>query len=255
MKFFFLALILVSCASNSKEKEEKISHIYFKQGTKELVEKNYTFALTNLLKAAEHDPQNTEIQNNLGMAYYFKKRPDKALTHLNEALKIDPKNIDAKANIATIYMETGDLKKAETIYKNIIEKELTYPYHFKTYYNLGLIEEKRNHPEKARVYYKKSIEESSIYCPPRFKIGSYLMEIKKYKQALAHFKAASNGACSETAEPHYNQALAHLKLKEYDSARFKFQEIISRFPDSPYKEISEEKLASFRSIINKLERN
>ena len=53
---------LVSCASNElteKTLEQKKSEIYYGQGTNDLVRKNYSQALINLLKAKELAPRCT----------------------------------------------------------------------------------------------------------------------------------------------------------------------------------------------------
>src|SRR5690606_15241113 len=109
IRFFILAIWLVTgCSSQSIEKpNEKKADLYYGQGTTDLYAKNYTQALKNLLKADELTPNNSKIQNNLGMAYYFKEQEKLALFHLTRAAEIDPTNTDAKMNIATIYFNSG----------------------------------------------------------------------------------------------------------------------------------------------------
>ena len=247
-------LFLFSCASQDKVNNKKMAKLYSKKGTNDLILKNYTEALGNLLKAVEYDDENDEIHNNLGMAYYFKKNKDKAIFHLKKSILLNPKNIDAKMNIATIYMNDGDHAKAEAIYKKSIEEDLTYTGHFRTYYNLSLIEEARNNPEKVKYYLKKSIAENQMYCPSHFKLGQVAIQEKDYYSAVDHFKSASGGTCQKEPIAHYYQAISHLKLRQYESARFKLEEIVSRFPNSEYKRKAENKLASFQAIINQPER-
>ena len=134
--------MLFSCASQQKANPKKLAKIYSKKGTSDLINKEYTEALGNLIKAYQYNPEDDEINTNLGMAYYFKRNTAKAVIHLKKALEINPKNIDAKMNIATIYMNMGQLAKAEEIYLNSIKTDLTYRGHFRTYYNLSIIEEK-----------------------------------------------------------------------------------------------------------------
>lgn len=247
-------LVLFSCASQQKANPKKLAKIYSKKGTGDLINKDYTEALGNLMKAYKYNPEDDEINNNLGMAYYFKKNTNKAVIHLKKALDINPKNIDAKMNIATIYMNMGQHAKAEKVYLDSVQTDLTYRGHFRTYYNLSIIEETKNNSVMAREYLKKSVSENELYCPAHFKLGQMDLAANNYEGALEHFKSASGGSCQKEAVAHYYQAVSHLKLGQFESARFKFAEIVSRFPDTEYSKKSKTKLSSFQSIINKTQR-
>jgi type IV pilus assembly protein PilF len=106
--------IVTSCASDDVNREltidEKKAELYYDQGTSELIQKNYSQALNNLLKAKELRPLDSKVRTNLGMAYYFKEQVQLAVSELKEAIKLDTKNSDAKLNLATIYFETGKIK-------------------------------------------------------------------------------------------------------------------------------------------------
>lgn len=254
LKFLTTFLILASCASQSTQSDKKLAGIYFRKGTQDLVIKDYTSALDNLLKAAQNDPNNAEIHNNLAMAYMFKNREADAMAHLKKALILDPKNTDAKINIATIYLNGNELAKAKAIYEESLSSDLTYKGHFRTYYNLGIIAEKSDQTSAAIKYFKASIKEASTYCPAQLKLGDYETQTRNYAGALSYYKAASQGSCSNDPLPHYQQALAYLSLKQYDNAQFKFKEIISRFPNSEYRDMAKDKLSSFQSLMNQSEK-
>ena len=253
MKSYNILLILFllfSCASSQKTKEKKMAKVYTKKGTSELIVKNYTEALNSLTQANSLDPSNDEILNNLGMAYYFKRNTPKALVFIKKAVLINPKNIDAKMNMATIYMNSGDHRKAEEIYLASIKTDLKYKGHFRTYYNLAMIEEARGNESKMIEYLNNSIAENDFYCPAHFKLGQIEISKNSYRKALEHFKSSSSGSCQREAIGHYYQAVTHLKLRQYQSAKFKFEEIITRFPETNYGKKAEKKLASFQSIVN-----
>ncbi len=108
--------VLASCASQNKKElssAQKKAKLYFSQGTRNLVAQDYTKALSNLMEAVALDPDNSEIHNNLGMAYFFKNSRQKAVAHIKRSIQLDHKNTDAKLNLATIYMNEGNLSQAE----------------------------------------------------------------------------------------------------------------------------------------------
>ncbi len=78
LKYFFLTLLLFSCASTNKSHKkstnDKKADIYFSHGTSKLISRNYTQALKFLLKAKKLKPNDAKILNNLGMTFFFKKK-------------------------------------------------------------------------------------------------------------------------------------------------------------------------------------
>ncbi len=231
--FIILTLILVtSCASKSQELKEKQVGLYFGAGMQNLMDKQYTEALKNFLKANELDPNNSEILNNLGMSYYFKGEKDLAIKTLNKSLKINEDNSDAKVNLASIYFQEKRFEEAEKTYKKVL-RDLTYDKQTRTYYNLGVLE--LNHKKDTRAaeaYFKKSIKEDDNYCPSYFQLGLIQYNRRQFKTALKNLKEASMGDCYESPAPHYYQALSMINLGRYDEARIKLDEIETHFKKS-----------------------
>ncbi len=97
---FVIAIIFWGCASQSqnekfKDPDYQKAMIHYQQGTEELVQKNYSDALRNLLKADEYYPKDDLIKNNLGMAYFMKGQMEKAKVQFQKALSLNVKNFDA----------------------------------------------------------------------------------------------------------------------------------------------------------------
>lgn len=225
-----LLFVLVSCASNKdRELKTRQASLYFGAGTQALMERQYTEALTNLLKADELQPENAEILTNLAMAYYFKGERAEAISTLNKALKFDPKNSDAKVNLASIYFEDNRIPESEALYKEVL-KNLTYDKQARTYYNLGLIElEKKNNSKAAENYFRLSLKEDINYCPSHLKLGMIQYDRRMFNQALATFREATMGTCFESPAPHYYQGLTLIELRRFEDARMKFEEVSNRF--------------------------
>lgn len=226
--------MLASCATRQSELKQKQAGIYFGAGTQSLMERQYTDALKNLLKANELDPDNAEILNNLGMAYYFKGERDMAIKYLNQSLEIDENNSDAKLNLASIHYKDGDIESAEKIYKQVL-KDLTYDKQARTLYNLGVIElQNKKNTVGAENYFKKSIKEDDNYCPSYYQLGLIQYKRRQFNSALRNFKEAAMGTCYDAPAPHYYQAMTLVELRRYEEARIKLDEIDTRFKKSVY---------------------
>jgi type IV pilus assembly protein PilF len=244
-------LLLTSCASKTETKKSREIELYFGAGTQALMDKDYTEALRNLLKANELSPNNSEILNNLGMAYYFKGEKELALKTLNRALKINQKNSDARTNLASIYYSEGNYSAAEMEYKKVL-KDLTYQKQARTYFNLGLLElNVRKNVKAAENYFQKSVKEDENYCPAYHHLGLIQYARREFSNAFTSFKEATLGVCYEFPAPHFYQALTLIELNRIDEARMKLVEVDTRFKKSIYSEEARAKNAELNSIEKK----
>ncbi len=228
-----LILTLVSCASAPKVMDKKAA-LFFNAGTQSLMSKDYTEALTNLLKANEIQDNNPEILNNLGMAYYFKGDVNLALKCLNQSLKLDPRNSDARTNIASLYYEEGRIQDAERLYLEVT-KDLTYDKQARTYYNLGVLElEKKKNATMAESYFLQSLKEAEDYCPSHYKLGTIRFNRREFHKAYQSFREATMGVCLNSPAAHYQQALTLIELRRFTDARMKLDDVENRFRDSSF---------------------
>lgn len=245
------SVFLVACSSKEKDLKVKQAGLYFGVGTQNLVSKEYTEALKNLLEANKLDPENTHILNNLGMAYYFKGEKDLAVKTLNTSLKIDKDNSDARINLATIYYKDKNFSEAEKTYKTVLN-DLTYDKQARTLFNLGILElQIKKNNVAAENYFKKSIGEDDNYCPSYFQLGLLQFNRRQLNSALKNFKDAGMGTCFDLPAPHYYQALTLIELKRYDEARAKLEEMDARFKQSSYAALARTKAIELRDIENR----
>lgn len=245
-----IPFLLVACATKKEGIENKQASLYFGAGTQSLMDQEYTEALTSLIKANQLEPKNTDILNNLGMAYYFKGESELAIKYLNQSLELDPKNSDAKINLGTIYYQNGDIDRAEKLYK-IVMKDLTYDKQARTFYNLGILEmTKRKNLSMAETYFVKAIKEDSNYCPAYYNLGTIQYQRQQFKSALRNFKEASTGVCLDMPNAHYQVAMTHIMLRNYTDARIKLDEINTRFNKTVYAVKARTKLMELNDIEN-----
>ncbi len=94
-------------------------------------------AVTFLLKALKDDPQNPEIFQHLGLAFFNLGQYDDALSHWKKAAKLDPTHHQTLWNLG-----------------NLHEIEQRYDKAFKAYSQAAEVAEKGFHPKKAKRYYE-----------------------------------------------------------------------------------------------------
>lgn len=235
-KYLFLIILLTSCASNQNSdlsQNEKKAEIFYTYGTQALVQKNYTDALDNLLKAYEINPKDSKLNNNLGMAYFFKGRSDKAIEYLKKAIELDSKNSDAKNNLASIYFNLEQYALAKELYVEVLN-DLVYQNHFRVLHSLALISiHERNFPE-AEKYLHESISENIDYCAAHYTYGKLELSRGHIDEAINHLKNANKGTCFSEQAPIIALAQTYYETGKLDLAKAKFLEYIERFPTGSY---------------------
>ncbi len=228
----------MGCSSLSqREEEKKKGDAYFAYGSNSLVEKDYSLAIKNFLKALEFIPEDSRLHNNLGMAYHFKGRNNLAMRHLEKAMALDKKNSDARNNLASLYFQQKELQKAEKLYQEVLE-DLTYEEVFRTYYNLGLIGLEKKNKQQARDFFQKSLGANENYCPSHFQLGILNLEEGEYKQAITNFKDSSLGTCYDSPWPVYYLGLTYYKMGNKKSSQAKFKELSERFKEKKFQELA-----------------
>lgn len=243
----FASLVLGACSSSLPviSADKKKAEIFYQHGTEKLINKDYTQALDLLLKSLKLDPENSNTENNLGMAYYFKKQYGKAKEHLLRSITLDPKNSDARNNLASVYFENGQYDQAENEYLKIVD-DLVYTSQCTTYYNLALVNLKKNKVTAAVDYLQKSIKENEDYCPAYFVLGGIWKTQYRYKDALDMFRRGTRGSCYSNPAPIYEQAMIQIEMNDFKQAKEKLQEIVENFPGTQYQIMASDKLKELK---------
>lgn len=237
----------LGCSSTSKEdKKQKMAMLYYGHGTDKLLSQDYTSALSYLRKAVEYDEKNSNIHNNLGLAYYYKQQYADAKNHFQKSLILDPKNSDARNNLATLYYHRKQFQLAESEYK-IILKDLVYPKQFQIYFNLATLELRKGNTHKAVSLLKQSIKERPDYCQAHYTLGTIAKENYDFKKAIQYFKEATKGICYNQPAPVYELGIIHAKLGELNKARARFSDIITRFEATDFAAKAETYLSKLNS--------
>lgn len=223
---------LTSCATSSSDKKS-MADVRLRVGTAHLQQGNYPQALTELLTAAELDPGNPIIHNNLALAYYVREKYPEAEQHLKAALEIEPKYSDARNNLGRVYI--GMKQYDQAIQElTIVVNDLTYPSPEKAQSNLALAYYKKGDYLKARDVSLAALKSDKSFCPAQSVYGLSLFFLEDYRKAVAAFERTANQCDREKEESHYYSGLSYYKLGSKEKATARLQEVITLFPEGEY---------------------
>jgi type IV pilus assembly protein PilF len=234
MVFFIALFALTACVSNKKNQETALLHLQIGMG--HMRTGNYPQALSELMRAENLDPSNPNIQNTLGLAYYFRGRLDLAETHLSRALNINSSFSDARNNLSRVLIDLGKYDKA-IIEATRVTKDLTYLYPEKPLINLGVAYFNLEKFKDAEKNLLAAIEISRDNCIAHSYYGRSLYERKEYRKAAEALDRAV-GFCQKLQfdEPHYYGALSYFHLGEIKKSVSRLEEVTKIYTDGRYKE-------------------
>lgn len=227
---FFL---IASCASfDGRDPEKALLHM--RLGLSQLEMGQNPQALVSLLKAEQLDPNNAQIQNGLGMAYWARQKLVTAEAHFKKAIYLDPKYTDAKNSLGGLLIERKAYGAAIP-YLLEAEKDLTYPNPERPAGNLGIAYFHLKQYQVAQSYLEKSIELKRDNCSTLNFLGRTQFELGLYSQSLITLDRAI-GFCQELQndEPHYFSALANKELGKVSMAKARAEELIKLYPNGKY---------------------
>lgn len=241
----FLLILSTACTSLSTENEET-AKLHLRIGTSHLNNENYPMALNELLTAAELDPSNPVIQNNLGLTYFFRERFDLAENHIRKALKLDEKYSDARNNLSRVLIERGRYTEAAQEAQIVIQ-DLLYTSPEKPLINLGLAQFKMGQFETAKKNFQKALDYQRDNCLAQSFYGRTFFEMKDYNRASEALDRAA-GFCqrSQFDEPHYYSALSYYQLGQKSKAEARFESLLKLYPNGRYNEKAKTMLETIR---------
>ena len=231
---------LVACVSNSKNRDE--AELHLRMGTGYLQEGNYPSALRELLLAEQLDPSNTMVQNNLGLAYFFRDRFELAAEHLKKAISLDSKFTEARNNYARVLIELTRYDQAISELKIVLD-DLTYNEPAKAWVNMGLAYFQRGDFKTARDRFASAIQNNRNHCLAHTLYGRSLLELGELQTAATALDSAVV-VCrpSKYDEPHYFSGLTYYKLGRTSSAIARMEEVVKLYPEGRYAKKAESML-------------
>ena len=230
--------LLCSCGINSAAEKQAIYHQ--EMGLSCLGENNVTGALVELTEAEKINPDNYELQNYLGLAYFRKGKLDIAEKKFLKSLELKPDFSDARNNLGVDYLE---LKRwDDAIYQfKLVTEDIFYQNQAAASINLALAYFGKGDFSQALSILRGMLTTYPRDPRVRLNLGKVYYALDKYDLAIEEYQKAIE-LFNDYAMAHYELALAYLKVEKKSAAAESFKEVVRISPDSEIGQLSREYL-------------
>lgn len=240
-----LSGILTSCATS--QRDEGKAALYLQIGNDLMAQNSYPEALTNLLLAEKHAPNNPVVLNSLGMLYFARDKFSTAEQYIQRAVDAEPRYTDARTNLGRVYIAQGKYNKAILETKKAL-KDMTYNQPEKAQTNLGLAYLRTRNYKAAKEQLGSAIKLNKDYCPAYNYYGQTMMKLKDYESAGGTFDRAIKICQNNPEEVHFLSGLSYYQMGKSNMAIIRFKEVAKLYPASEYAEKS-------RSLLKVIEQD
>jgi tetratricopeptide (TPR) repeat protein len=206
------------------EDAKRLGEAYYMQGS-------HSKALKALLEAEKLNPDDAELQNDLGLTYRAKERYDFAIAHFKKALAIDPKDGRAKNNLGTAYLDIQKWDMAIPIFKELLE-DLTYITPQYPLFSLGWSYHNKNDYQLAERYYREALTHDPNFIKARRGLGLTYKAMGRVREAIFIFEKTIK-LSPQVPHLHYDLGELYALTGEYQKAREAYSTVMKLVPNSP----------------------
>jgi hypothetical protein len=170
-------------------------------------------ALHFLSAALKANAASSDAMSNFGLALHATGRLDEAISSFRNALQLAPDHPEILYNLANSCLELGRLDDALSSYEAALAQA---PGHVGALVNRGNTLLRLNQPMRAIASYDTALTAMPNHPQILTNRGHALRRLDRPLEALANFKAALVAA-PEFAEAHFEAAMTHLTLGDFDT--------------------------------------
>lgn len=221
--FISFAVILTGCAED-KAVTKRQSLAKQDLGKTLLAQGDYTAGLNELLKAAELDPENPEIQYNLALGFRFMELHSKAITHFKKAIGLKPDYSEAYNDLGNTYLILSKWDLAITCFEKALENTLYTTPHF-AHNNLGYAYYKKGEYNKAVESYREAIKYQPSFSRAFHNLGIVYEAMNEWDKAIGAYKESIRYAPKDPRS-HFFLGKLYLKRNKPSLAIKEFEESI-----------------------------
>ena len=238
MLIISFAGLLAACAGTGEVQKKASYHL--QMGLSNLGENNITAALVEFTEAEKFDPDNHELQNYLGLAYFRKEKFEIAEKKYQKALALKPDYSDARNNLGVTCLEMK--RWDEAIYQfKLVTEDIFYQNQAAAHVNLALAYMGKGDFRQSLTILRSLVGSYPRDPRVRLHLGKVYFALDKLELAIVEYKKALE-LYADYVNAHYQLALAYMKLKDNRGAAAAFKEVLRIAPDSEIGQLSREYL-------------
>jgi len=237
LTYLLVILIGATACTSTQEKHKKQANAYRELAEAYFLERQYTLALQELLKAEKLRPESALIQNNLGLVYMMKDRMDLSVQHFKRAIKLKPDYSEAINNLSTALLKMEEWDEAID-HLNRLTGSLVYATPQYAWLNLGFAHYKKENYALAEKNYKLAIKhyedgfpKDASYIKALGGLGRTYTAMGRLAKALAIYGQAIKWA-PQYAETYYYMAQTYEKAGRSKDAKMAYLKVIDVAPNS-----------------------
>lgn len=253
MRFFalFALVLFAGCSSSEENTGKEKSQLLLSIGGRQLAQGHPRIALKSLLSALKEAPNNKEVLNHIGLAYFAINETEKAKIYFSRALSVDSKYTNARINLARMLTEQNRGQEA-LVQLNVARKDLLFAKQETLELVTGLAYFRLQKYSKAVRYFSTSLELNNEQCLAQTYLGRSYYELNQLQSANDIFSTAVP-LCQKTKndEAHYYAALSQFKSGKKLRGIALMNETILLYPKGKYNRRAQRTLELMR--LNRVE--
>lgn len=177
-----------------------------------------------------------------------------ALAEYRRLLEVDPENIEVQYNVGQMLINQGRLDQARRIFEKLSETSAEFerdrfylgfffsePQHFQAdcYYYLAIVCWNRAETEAARHYFERALKHNPLHAAACHHLGNLHFQAKEYEQAVRRYSRyldidSERGIkLDDVVEVKCNLGIAHFETGKVDLAIETFKEVLQDRPGHP----------------------
>jgi type IV pilus assembly protein PilF len=228
-RILFLAILLISCASVTKEdKNEHSASIYLQLGVRYMDLGKLEIAKENLQLAQEKDPGNTQVHN--AFAFLYEKLNDysQAKEQYDAALELSPHDWSVQNNFGRFLCDHGEYKQGMALLIAASSTQLN-DRQWLALTNAGRCQLARGQKQSAGTYFKQALIINNAYAPALLEMQKLSYQNGDYLAAKDYLQRYLNGA-AQTSGTLWFGMLTERALGNKDLAKEYQKLLVEKFP-------------------------
>lgn len=228
-RILFLAILLISCASVTKEdKNENSASIYLQLGVRYMDLGKLEIAKENLQLAQEKDPGNTQVHN--AFAFLYEKLNDysQAKEQYDAALELSPHDWSVQNNFGRFLCDHGEYKQGMALLIAASSTQLN-DRQWLALTNAGRCQLAMGQKQSAGTYFKQALIINNAYAPALLEMQKLSYQNGDYLAAKDYLQRYLNGA-AQTSGTLWFGMLTERALGNKDLAKEYQKLLVEKFP-------------------------
>lgn len=217
---FTTAVVVAGCSSDGEARKKQATAAH-QMGLANLRQGSATKAIQELAKAEQYDPEDPEIQNSLGMAYWARRESVLAEQKFLRAVALKPEYSEGWNNLGAFYIDHERYEEAVNALTSAL-RNVQYSTYERALANLGWAHYKLGRLNEAQRRLEEAVDMAPGFALAHRSLGIVLFDMGAMEKSLAHFDEAARLYPGD-AETHLRRGMVLLKLNDKAGARTAFE--------------------------------